>query len=225
MTECEKCGGRGYIKINDDVVETCECTKKKDLIRRMHEAHIPKRMAKAKLEDWDLKQNAVGEDLSPSQIKCKSYVETVLRTLYDTRDFPFERIKIDDNFYSQTLFTGPEDSGKTFCLSMLCKKAVAKGATVKFYDWFDLTSALDRFDNREELDNLLYNFGHCDLIAINAVAKVDLGTQAKNQLSRLFRKRTNEELWTLVSSSIGNESQIFPGWSDFYNSSLIVKLL
>jgi DNA replication protein DnaC len=225
MLGCEKCDYKGYIRTDTYEVKSCSCAKRHDLARRMKEADIPKRMAKVKLEDWNIKQNVVGNDLSPSQIKTKESVYYILSKIYQDPNFPHEPSEINDSTVSSILFEGPADSGKTFCTTILCKKAVVNGALVKFYDWFDLTSGLDRFDNRSEIDALTYYFENCDLIAINGVVKTDLGTQAKNQLSRLFRKRINNELWTIVSSAEGVGNNLFPGWLDFCNNSLTVKLL
>jgi DNA replication protein DnaC len=224
MKGCEKCDYKGYIRINTFEVVTCECAKKNDLSNRMIEACIPKCMAKAKLEDWNLKQNPSGEDLTVQQIKNKEKAYKVLSSIYNNKSFPYEPIDMSDKAICNISFMGPAESGKTFCTSILCKKAVANGALVKFYDWFDLVAMLDRFDNKLDIESAVFNFTNCDLVAINGIMPSDVNAQARNQLSRLFRKRLNANLWTIISGS-DIPSGIFPGWNEFYSNSLVVRLI
>ena len=123
------------------------------------------------------------------------------------------------------IFAGNKNSGKSLCLSLLAKKAIENGASVRFYDWFDLCTALDRYDNKEELVDIAYEFTNCNLVCVDGVEKIDLNNQAKNQLSKLFKIRSNQESWTLVSSTETAMSEmIFNSWKDFVSGSKIIKL-
>ena len=225
MIGCEKCNHNGYIHINSVEVVSCECVKKNDFNIKVRDAKIPKKLIKLTLEDWNLKQDRNGGDLSPNQVKNKEKSYLVLRELCDNKAFPRHPIVIDDEPRSSVIFHGPKGSGKTLCLSVLSKRALKYGGLVRFYDWYDLVAILDRYDNRTELDAVVYDFENCDLIAVDNVDKIEIGNHAKNQLTRLFRKRTNNEMWTIISATEqALTNNPFPGWDDFKNDSYALRL-
>jgi DNA replication protein DnaC len=226
MKGCKNCNYQGFVQVNDHESESCDCIKRNDFKLKIIEAKIPKKLIKLTLEDWNLKQNPNGDDLSPNQIKNKEKAYYLLRSLCDDKSFPRSAISIDGEHTSSVIFSGPKGSGKTLCLSVLAKRALKHGGTVRFYDWYDLTATLDRYDNRNELDSVVYDFENCDLIAIDNVDKIEIGNHAKNQLTRLFRKRTNNEMWTVISATESIVANMpFQGWSDFRDDSYIIKLL
>ena len=169
MNTCEICDGKGYIKINAIEHRTCICVKNKDIYKRYKDSGIPKKLLKHSLEDWNLKQNTLGEDLSPSQVKLKEDAFVMLSKIYDNEKFPFVPAKSGDNIISSIIFSGSKNSGKSLCLSLLAKKAIENGASVKFYDWFDLCTTLERYDNKEELVNTADEFKDNDLICIDGL--------------------------------------------------------
>ena len=223
---CELCDYKGYIQVNTIDYQTCICVKNADIIKRYKKAYIPHRLLRHSLDDWNLKQNVMGEDLSPNQTKIKEAAFSILKKVYDNPKFPFVTAKANDILnISSMIFAGNKNSGKSLCLSLLAKKAIENGASVRFYDWFDLCTALDRYDNKEELVDIAYEFTNCNLVCVDGVEKIDLNNQAKNQLSKLFKIRSNQESWTLVSSTETAMSEmIFNSWKDFVSGSKIIKL-
>lgn len=226
MNDCQICNGRGWILVNEFEAETCVCIKNQYIIKKALEANLPKRLARYSLEDWNLKQNVAGGDLGVNESQIKEKAFKILKQLYDSKQFPFTAININNTHVSSFIFAGGKNSGKSLCLSLLAKKSIIAGADVKYYEWFDLCTSLDRFDNKQELDNILWDFKNCDLICIDGVCKIDLNNQAKNQLTRLFNMRINNEQWLLCSC---NEDalnlNIFNGWQDFMSGSKVAKLL
>lgn len=194
---CEKCEYRGYIYVDRVEVKSCECVKENAIKVEIAKSNIPKRLIKLGLEDWNIKQSAEGEDLPPDQQKKKEKIFKLLETLSDSPRFPFDPIEESNS----VIFYGNQNSGKTLCLTILCKAAIKRGAMVRFYDWYDLVATLERFDNKENLEEILYLFENCDLIAIDGIEKSDFGNQAKNQLNRIIRKRLNDGAWIICSAS------------------------
>jgi len=222
---CQKCNFKGYVQINTVEYTTCECAKKRDILKRYKDANIPKKMIKYHLDDWNLKQTAHGEDLSPNQIKLKEQAFSIINKLYEEEKFPYEPIKIDSQLTSSIIFLGSMNSGKSMCLSLLAKKAIEKGASVKFFDWYDLCTTLERYDNKDELAEISYEFSNYHLICIDGIEKIDFNNQAKNHLSKLAKIRLNQESWILISCSDAaiNES-IFNVWKDLVAGSKHIKL-
>jgi len=222
---CSVCNYKGYIKINTIEYTTCDCVKNKDLAKRYKDANIPKKLLKLNLEDWNLKQHISGEDLSPNQIKLKENAFLILQKLHNNSRFPFEPLKTFSNLNSNIIFSGGKNCGKSLCLSILSKKAIELGASVKFYDWFDICTSLERYDNKDELNEISYEFTNCDLICIDGIEKIELNNQAKNHLSKIIKIRLNQDSWTLVSANetVTNDF-IFHAWKDFVGGSDIVRL-
>ena len=223
---CELCDYKGYIQVNTIDYQTCICVKNADIIKRYKKAYIPHRLLRHSLDDWNLKQNVMGEDLSPNQTKIKEAAFSILKKVYDNPKFPFVPAKANDILnISSMIFAGNKNSGKSLCLSLLAKKAIENGASVRFYDWFDLCTALDRYDNKEELVDIAYEFTNCNLVCVDGVEKIDLNNQAKNQLSKLFKIRSNQESWTLVSSTETAMSEmIFNSLKDGARAKIISEL-
>lgn len=224
-TGCEKCEYKGYVKINAVEVRACECTKRKDLIRRFKESGLPRKMANISLDDWNHRQDPDGNDLSLEQVETKEKALSYIQKIYNHDKFPFVPVRLNKNLYTSVIFTGPKNSGKSFVGCILGKKAIENGAQVRYYDWTELVTSLDRYDNKVEYEQINYDFSNCDLVFIDSVEKIDMNL-AKNQLSRIFKKRMNNGMWTIVSLTQSSVDDIrFPAWIDFCEDSMVIPLL
>lgn len=224
---CEKCEDKGILMTSTFIAEVCECVKIKNADKLFSLTGIPRKMKNLSLEDWNLKQDQNGDDLKPTQVKSKEAAFKALNAVCNSKEFPLLPISVPPgkNKVTSIVFTGPSESGKSFCLAVLGKNALAKFKTVRYYEWYDLVSILDRFDNRPELDLIVNDFQNKPLILIDGMQTADMNNQAKNQLTRLFNYRMNNELWTVVSVGDAGVAVNVPFWSKFMNESAVIKLL
>jgi DNA replication protein DnaC len=199
---CPDCGGLGYIYVNKKEAKTCECVRRNNTVSMLAESKLPKKLRNLSLEDWNPKQNHKGEDLDQQQAAFKQKILVMLEKIYDSKRFPHQTLRFKNEDYSSLIFVGEKGSGKSLCLSVICQSAVNNGASVRYFDWYELISSLDRYTEDEEYRQIRDSFYNMDLIVVDNIDyKSEIRSNMVHHLRRFFNHRTNNEKMTILTST------------------------
>lgn len=231
---CSSCGGSGSWLNNEGKVILCHCLKEQMWRDKFSTAGIPaKYFGKSLSENWNLKQDPWGNNLTQSALDKKTKVKAVLDKYINAMPAlcAGRPIKIIPNRGTtinlmSLLLVGGQWSGKSLICSVLAQEAVKKKLSVSYYDYADLYADLSGFDNREKQSDLADDFARKDIIIIDGVINYDMRNPTLSiQLDRIGRARTKSGKPIVISAYDGYERiEAGPGWSSMMNSCFKITL-
>ena len=233
---CHKCKDTGYtLSVTDDgneVADTCECKSTKWWHDLFLESGIAPELFGKTMDDWNLQQDAYGNDLGADKKRKKKIGEfmrkylKIIPALIGGGKMEIKRKQQSTLFINSLLLLGGRKSGKSMLASIAVQEALRNGFTAKIYDWTELNKTLPRYDLREELDEIEANFKNCDLIVVDNVQDYN---QKSNffilQLDSICRKR-----WASGKPIIITSDSTYPtisngnSWNNMLDSCYMIKL-
>lgn len=232
--ECDLCKDAGYrLNANGEAI-LCICAKEKILHNRYTEANIPKAyFDKTITADWNISQDAFGDDLGPAKLKKKQvgnfmtkYIN-ILPQLCSGKQMTIVYKNKTNKKCNSLLITGGQMSGKTLLASTAVMESIKQGFTAKIYDWLELVNTLSAYEYREEQDNIAEDFETRDLMVIDGVK--DYGSHSPCflfQLDRISRLRLSSSKPIIITCYEDNysEMQSGPAWKSLLANCYVVKL-
>jgi hypothetical protein len=231
---CSTCLGKGSWLNEDNKVILCHCLKEQMWRDKFLESNIPpKYFGKTLTENWNLKQDPWGNNLTQSALLKKTQIKSVLdKYIYALPAIcAGHPIKIIPNKGTtinlvSLLLLGGQWSGKSLICSVVAQEAVRKKLSVGYYDYADLYAELSGFDNREKQSDYAEEFTQKDLLIIDGVTHYDMRNPSFSiQLDRIGRARIKSGKPIIISAYDGYEKiDGGPGWSSLISSCFKITL-
>jgi DNA replication protein DnaC len=228
---CALCDYSGYVKNINGKELMCSCQKEKIYKEIYDKANIPRIYLNNSLDDWNTRTDSQGRELGSEQkisetvyLILEFYVKNII-SICNNRDIYIRHTGNIRTKLHSLKCEGRVGSGKTFIASVLCKSAIKKGLSAKYYDWSDLVSYLNDFEKKAELEQANEDFKNIDFIAIDGIEQCKYTHQMFNQnLDRLAKSRLNSgKPFVLLGSNIADAST-GSGWASLLNRCFTVRL-
>jgi len=160
------------------------------------QANLPVKYWEYEIDNFSLTQDAIGKDLTGEAIEQKSKAKDLaLKYIEKVQDIiAGKAIEIQTKFgeieTKDLFFHGGPASGKTMLIIIIMKEALKYSKKVFYFDWATLVATLPRFDKIDEIDEIIYIFKNYDLIAIDNISKLSIGSFCGTNLDVLFAQRS-----------------------------------
>jgi len=231
---CPVCKGKQSWQDSNNKVIICHCLKTQMWNDIFKTAGIPpKYFGKSLAENWNLKQDPWGHNLTQSALNKKTLVKSILDKYINALPAicAGRPLKIIPNRgttinVSSLLLQGGQWSGKSLICSVIAQEAVKKKLSVTYYDYADLYSDLSSFDYREKQSELADDFKQKDIIILDGITYYEMrNPNFSIQLDRIARSRIKSGKPIIMSSYEGYEKiDAGPGWSSLLKSCFKITL-
>jgi chromosomal replication initiation ATPase DnaA len=231
---CSTCGGNGSWLNSEGKAVLCHCLKEQMWRDKYITAGIPpKYFGKSLTENWNLKQDPWGNNLTQSALSKKIKIKAVMDKYINALPAlcAGRPIKIIPNRGTtinllNLLLVGGQWSGKSLICSVIAQEAVRKKLSVAYIDYSDLYADLSGFDNREKQSDYAEEFAQKDLIIIDGITHYDMRNPTLAiQLDRIGRSRVKSNKPIIISAYDGFEKiDAGPGWSSMINACFKITL-
>jgi DNA replication protein DnaC len=200
---CPRCKFRGYILV-EDKAKNCECWFKNVMKRKMIESNIPEFYIGMTLEDnWYTKLDANESDAivdEQAKIKIKRQVSQYIKNIVPLCAGLKLKLPSGKSF-SNLIFIGPSQSGKTLLASIIAQEAIKKGLITVFINWMDLEPIFSDFDARDEQNQIIDKCKNADVVIIDGVYNLGLNNPYYlNGLERIASSRINKGQPTIITA-------------------------
>jgi hypothetical protein len=230
---CSACQDKGYFLTEENEAILCKCDKDKNLFRRYVDSNIPKIFFNKTLNsDWNLCQDAYGNDLGPSKIKKEKIFKIISKYIqlfaYMRGGYKiiYKKKNGTNQHYNSMILVGEIMSGKTLLASIIAQEAIKSGLNVKFFEWSDLCIKLSDFSAKEEHSLISEDFKNKDLIIIDGVSAYKINSASfMIQLDRLCRLRINSGKMTIITSDKTYKNVDYgQGWKSLISDFFVINL-
>ncbi|MCP4216043.1 MAG: ATP-binding protein [bacterium] len=190
-TQCEKCGGSGWLLIKKDKAEIarkCDCQKMNALYSKYDRTNIPKRFLTANMDGYFPDKNF------PSQKKAKNAIQ-----------------KFIDNYpgvLKGLMLQGPVGVGKTRLLCTVATELIKKNKDLDIYyiDWNDLIREMRSGEDHASRDfatinQLIARMVSVDLLIFDEIGASRMSPWVLDNIYYLFNKRYNNQKITLCATN------------------------
>jgi len=229
---CPKCNWREYTVDENGKATCCDCWRKRVIRKLALEAGLPEAYIGRELVDWNLKQDAKGEDLSPLDKKKKNgvklFMEKYLQFIVPICAGMPLKLKLGNVYESVTslLFVGDSASGKTLLACIIAQAALRKGLSVKFLEWSELDAMFSDYDRRDEQNELAEECRRVDVLIIDGIT--DYGNNHPlffSQLDRIANIRLNSKRPTILTAHSSYQTmRCHHGWKNLVASCQAITL-
>lgn len=185
---CPHCNGRGYVYIGDEGdVDLCECAKKRNAVKGMRNAGLPKRFEMSSIDTYIPKNDAQAKAKSIAKDYCNSY-KTVRQ-----RDC------------NGLIFVGKPGCGKSHLAAGVMKRVIRDyGEACAFMSSVQLFESLRPHadDNGEDIDTQREALTTAGLLVIDDLGTEKLTEWVEEQLYYVINGRYNAMLPTVITTNL-----------------------
>ena len=179
---CLICKDDGF-RINNGNVQPCECVKQKRLILLYKEIGLPLRFRDVQLEQYSIKQDAYGADLSPvaerQKIIAKDVVVQFIKSVPNMLNGnPFTYDFEDRNNQKHTLrsyslvLMGQKQSGKSMLAACIAKGCVKQGHLPYYLEWSEIINACFDYNIDAGVENITSTLKYEDILNILTSSRI-----------------------------------------------------
>ena len=231
---CPSCNGHGSWLNDDNKAVLCHCLKDQMWREKFMAAGIPqKHFGRTLSENWNLRQDPWGHNLTQNALAKKVKIKAVLDKYINAlpavcagRPIKIVPTKGTTINLTSLLLVGGQWSGKSLICSVLAQEAIKKKLSVSYYDYADLYADLSGFENREKQSDLADDFAQKDIIIIDGVTHYEMrNPNLAIQLDCIARARTKSGKPIIISAYDGYDRiDAGPGWSSLMASCFRISL-
>lgn len=193
--KCEICNGNFYIYDENKNVIICPCMQRKRMISVYKNAGIPLMFMDVSLNDFYLKQDSEGHDISPSDEKKKTiarkvignFVKKLSSMINNNQPFEYNGLKS-----STIVLYGGKNSGKSMLAACIAKEALEEDLLSFFIEWSEIMNSCYDYNIDVQAENQLNTQKYEDLIKITRENKLII----IDNLDDSYEKQINQEKTT-----------------------------
>lgn len=229
---CVLCDYKGFSLNKDNTYSMCSCNKNSFFHEIYQKSNVPRIYWDKTVDDWNTRTDGSGNDLGMQQslsekvfyiLKCYASKISNICTYNNTY------VKHSGNKKSKLhslSFEGNNNSGKTFIASVFVQLAIKNKLSAKYFDWVELLELMIDFSKKEELDEVVNDFGSYDFIAVDGIEHFNLNnSQIALHIDRLAKARLKSgKPIFLIGNNTMNAIQAGSGWQSLLSNCLLVRL-
>lgn len=253
MVICSICNNSGMV-MKDDLPVSCECVKRKRIISLYKEVGLPIRFADIDLEQYNIKQDAHGKDISPQQEKKKITAKNVISSFINSLPEMIEGIPFTyENPAGQKissfnlLISGAKHSGKSMLAACIVKGALRQNIGAYFLEWSEIiNSCFDYYSdasakNQTKIDKYERNIAIIESGRVVVIDNLDqsyenikydddrLTANVRRQIDAMFSVRSKNGVPTIVAtnqslSELFGENKYGPVFTNILDDAIKVEL-
>lgn len=196
---CPECENRGYTLNSDGLVVNCRCWKDRLYAEKYRESGVPPAFfGKTLAADWNLRQDAFGEDLgihAARKQKIYNLMSKYIKAIPAICAGLPLRLRHRDGTVTKVAsirLIGGNASGKTLLAAIAAQTSIRSGLNTRFFDFTELCSVLTDYHNPELIREAAEDFKTADLIVIDGITNYLINLPSfVFELDRLSRIRLN----------------------------------
>jgi len=165
---CNICNDTFVVFDENKNIKVCQCMQRKRILSAYKDAGIPLMFYSIDLNDFYLKQDAGGYNISPGDEKKKTIARNVISSYIEQLHFMIEgeQFTYNDVSSSTLIIYGGKNSGKSMLAACIAKGAIEQNLLSFFIEWSEIINSCYDYNIDVQAENILNTQKYEDIIGI-----------------------------------------------------------